>query len=304
MKQVAVVIPSWNTAALLARCLKALERSTLECETLVVDNASDDGSAQMVARDFPQVALLRNPINEGFAKACNQGLRASRAPLVLLLNSDTEVAEDAIALLARFLDSRPEYAAAAPRLIDQGGGTQRACMNLPNWSTPLWFGTPLERWFPRSAELARYFARDFDYERDGDAAQPPAAALLLRRSVLEALGGLDESMRLFFNDVDLSRRLLAAGWRTRYLCGARVGHVGGASTQAAPDLLERWHLDRLAYYRKHHGRIGGAWVKCCTSLAWLDFALRASLERVLPREQRIPQPLGPTTRAFVRFLGA
>lgn len=302
MKQVAVVIPSWNTAALLAKCLGALQRSTLECETLVVDNASSDGSAELVARDFPRVALLRNLRNEGFAKACNQGLRASSAPLVLLLNSDTEVAPDALERLARFLETHGEYAAAAPRLVEADGSTQRACMNLPNWSTPLWFGTPLERWFPRSAELQRYFARDFDYERDGDAAQPPAAALLLRRSALEALGGLDESMPLYFNDVDLARRLLAAGWRTRYLCEARVGHVGGASTRAAPDRLERWHLDRLVYFRKHHGRLAGAWVKACTSFAWLDFALGSALDRALPRRRRTPQPLGPTTRAFLRFL--
>ena len=110
---------------------------------------------------------------------------------------------------------------------------------MTGWRTPLFFATPLERWFPQSAELRRYFARDFDYGRAGDVLQPPAAALLLRRSAFESLGGLDEELPLYFGDVDLSRRLLAAGGRTRFLPEARVTHVGGASTRHFPARLER-----------------------------------------------------------------
>ena len=177
-------------------------------------------------------------------------------------------------------------------------------MNLPRVVTALWFATPLERWFPKSRELERYFARDFDYEHDGDAQQPPAAALLLRRSTLEALGAFDESMWLFFNDVDLSKRLLQAGWRTRYLCDARVVHVGGASTRQFGAQLERWHLDRLAYFRKHHGRLGGVWVKLCTTLAWSDFVGTSLWRRSFGKAGLPAERIGPTTRAFARFFRA
>jgi GT2 family glycosyltransferase len=302
VNQVAVVIPSWNTSALTAKCLQSLSRSSLALEVLVVENASDDDSAMMIARDFPLVRLLRNERNLGFARACNQGIRNSKAPYVLLLNSDTEVAADAVEHLWQFLEANPTYAAAAPRLLQADGSIQRACMNFPTWRSALWFATPLERWLPESAELRRYFARDFDYEHDGDVAQPPAAALLLRRSVLEQLGALDETLELFFNDVDLSVRMGCAGWRTRFLVAAQVQHVGGASTRLDPQLLEHWHLDRLRYFRKHHGRLAGLWVKACTSWAWLDFAAGCASWSVTQRGRRPAGPFGPTTRAFGRFL--
>ncbi len=304
MTRVSVVIPSWNTREWLSRCLTALARCGGELEIVVVDNASSDGSAELVRSEFSAASLIANAKNEGFARACNQGLAHSSAPFVLFLNSDTEVAPDAIERLTQFLEQHAAYAAAAARLVNPDGSTQRACMNLPGLGTPLWFATPLERCFPNSRELERYFARNFDYEHDGDAQQPPAAALLLRRSTLEAIGAFDESMWLFFNDVDLSKRLALAGWRTRYLCDARVVHAGGASTRQFGAQLERWHLDRLAYFRKHHGWFAGVWVKACTSLAWSDFVWTNLWRRLRGKAELPAEALGPTTRAFVRFLGA
>ncbi|HTF90443.1 MAG TPA: glycosyltransferase family 2 protein [Planctomycetota bacterium] len=304
MNEVAVVIPAWNTRELLSSCLFALEKSSVPLEIVVVDNHSSDGSAEMVEREHPRARLLRNPENRGFAAASNQGIAATTAPFVLLLNSDTEVAPDAVARLLRFLEQNPSYAAAAPRLLNPDGSTQRACMNFPSLGTALWFGTPLERWFPHSAELERYFARSFDHEHDSDVDQPPAAALLLRRAALERVGLLDESMFLYFNDVDLSKRLAAAGWCSRFLRDARVVHVGGASTRQFGLRLERWHLDRLRYYRKHHGWFAGPWVKAATSLAWIDFAVRSLWRRFVPGSAAPSDPIGPVTRAFLRFLAA
>jgi GT2 family glycosyltransferase len=302
--RVAVVIPAWNTRELLAKCLAALEHSDAELEIVVVDNGSTDGSAEHVEREHARVKLLRNARNEGFAAASNQGIRATTASFVLLLNSDTEVQADAIEQLAKFLEQNASYGACAPRLAYPDGTTQRACMNFPRWSTPLWFGTPFERWFPASSELERYFARGFSHDHDSDVEQPPAAALLLRRSALTMVGLLDESMPLYFNDVDLSKRLAAAGWRTRFLHSAVVLHVGGASTRQFPARLERWHLDRLRYHRKHHGWFAGPWVKACTASAWIDFVIRGALRRANPARREPLEPLAPTTRAFLRFLAS
>lgn len=295
-----MVIPSWNTRGLLRDCLNALVRSeAAPLDVIVVDNASSDGSAEMVARDFKEVQILRNTLNEGFARACNQGIAAARGAYVLLLNSDTRVAHDALAILTAFLEEHEEYAAAAPRLVHPDGTTQRACMRFPTLATPLFFATPLERWFPHSRELERYFLRDFDHETDADVEQPPAACLLVRRRALETVGTFDEKLWLYFNDVDLSLRLSRAGWKTRYLAKARVLHHVGASTKQFERTLREWHRNRLDYYRKHFGRPAGWWVKACVSLALTDFAVRqwASALRGKPAER-----VGPVARAWGRFL--
>ena len=307
MSRIGVVIPSWNTRELLRACLLALRASTgVELQVVVVEDGSSDGSADMLQREFPKVRLVRLEENRGFTHACNRGLRELDTPLVLLLNADTEVESAAIATLARFLEAAPrDYAGAAPRLTHPDGSTQRACMAFPTLRTALHFGTPLGRARPHSRELERYHCRDFDHEHDADVEQPPAACLLLRRAALEALtppgapGPLDESMALYFSDVDLARRLARAGQRIRFVSAARVLHRTGSSTAQRPDRLLAWHCDRLAYYRKHHGRLAGLWLKLVVTWTAADHmgTQTAFKLRRLPHE-----PLEPLLRDLWRFL--
>lgn len=297
---VAVVVPSWNTRELLAECLVSLERSVPPPrEVVVVDNASSDGSAALVRARFPRVALVENAENVGYTRACNQGLAATRAAYVLLLNADARLAEDTLARLVAFLDGHPDYAAVAPRLENPDGTLQRSLMRLPGWFTPLCFATPCERWFPESRELRRYFARDVDYAVDQDVEQPAAACLLVRRSALDALGGLDERLWLFFSDVDLAARLLRTGSKLRYLASARATHHLGRSTRQFADFLSRWHADRLLYYRAHFGHVAAAWVKLCVLFAYADFALRQSFASLAKKPH---EPVRPVTRALLAFL--
>jgi GT2 family glycosyltransferase len=291
-----IVIPSWNTSDLLAECLSSSKDArTRGAQVIVVDDGSSDDSAARVEREFPDVVLLRHATSLGFATSANRGaLRADREWL-LLLNADTQLVWEAVDTLLAFLPGHPEYAAVAPRLLDPEGRTQRSCMRFPGWATPLFFGTPLERWFPRSAELRRYFYADFDHEHDRDVEQPPAAALLLAREEYLEMGGFDEGLPLFFNDVDLCLRLAQAGRRIRYLSTPQVIHHGGASTRQLADFASRWHRDRLTYYRKHHGRLAGLWVKACTALAWFDHVLPRLGKRLAGRSD---DPLAPLCRDF------
>ena len=299
--KLSVVIPSWNTRDLLRECLRSLERAELPeaTEVIVVDNASADGSADMVAEEFPDVVLARNAENTGFAKGCNQGIRMSRGEYVLLLNADTEVAEDAVRRMIEFLASSPEYGGVAPRLVHPDGSTQRSCQAFPNLWTPLYFATPLERWMPESGELRRYFLRDWDHEDERDIDQPPAACLLLSRRALDEVGLFDEELWLFYNDVDLSLRMRSAGYKTRFLPQATVLHHVGASTSQFGGFVVEWQRNRLAYYRKHHGALAGLWVKGCVSFAFADFAVTQLWRRLRGRER---EPLGPTMGHFGRFL--
>ncbi len=271
--RLSIVIPSWNTVDLLRECLRTIaEAEQPATEVIVIDNGSADHSAEMVEQEFPNVLLTRNPQNEGFAKGSNAGIRQASGEYVLLHNADTEVHSDALALMVAFLDANPEYGAAAPKLVNRDGSTQGGCMAFPGLKTPLFFGTPLERWMPNSRELKRYFLRDWNHEDDRDIEQPPAACLMVRRAVLDEIGFFDEALWLFFNDVDLSLRLAKAGYKTRFVAGAKVLHHVGASTKQFRGMHVEWQKNRLHYYRKHHGKIAGWWVKLCVTWTFLDYA--------------------------------
>jgi GT2 family glycosyltransferase len=298
--QVSVVIPSWNTRNLLRETLESLKTTLpMSSEIIVVDNGSTDGSVRMVQEQFPHVRLIRNATNLGFAVATNQGVEAARGAYVLFLNSDTQVVGNAIRSMVAFLERNLRYGAAAPRLLNPDGTTQAAHMRFPSLATPLWFGTPMERWWPESTELRRYFARDFDYDTDSDVEQPPAACLLMRRKALKHTKPLDEKLWLFYNDVDLCKRLWESGWRIRYIESAHVYHHGGASTRQYKDFVAEYHRNRLAYFRKHHGQAAGAWVKACVAWTVIDHCVR----ELWHRAQGLPeQPLLPVWQTFQVFL--
>lgn len=296
-----VVIPSWNTKDYLAACLRTLAAAEKpSTEVIVVENGSADGSYEYLLAEHPEVRVLRNEENEGFARGSNQGMRVASGRYVLLLNTDTEVTVDAIARLIDFLEANPGYGAVAPRLVHRDGSTQRTVQEFPTLWTALWFSTPLERWFPQSRELRRYFLRDWDQESSRDIDQPPAAVLLLRRAVLEEVGLFDEELWLFYNDVDLAKRIRAAGWKTHYLAEARVLHHVGGSTSKFADFVATWQRDRLRYYRKHHGRLGAWWLKACVTFTFADWGVSQLWRRV----RRAPaEPFGPMWAGYRRFLG-
>ena len=300
--EISVVIPSWNTRELLRTCLRTLAAADKpSTEVIVVENGSEDGSGDMVAEEFPDVILERNAQNEGFAKGCNQGMRLARGRYVFLLNTDTEVRPDALRRLHDFLETHPDHGAVAPRLIHPDGRTQPTVMSFPRLRTALFFATPLERWFPESRELRRYFLRDWDQESSRDVDQPPAAAFLVRKSVLDEVGLFDEQLWLFFNDVDLSKRMWDAGHRTHYLAEALIVHHVGKSTSKFADYLPQYQRNRLHYYRKHHARLGSAWVKACTATTLADHVVRQGWARLRGKPA---EPVRPFVKLWWELLFA
>jgi GT2 family glycosyltransferase len=293
-----VIVPSWNTCELLLACLDSLEPvARAGAQVIVIDDASGDGSAEAAERAAPWAEVVRLANRRGFTAVVNRGWEGVTRPFVLLLNADARLEAGCASALLAFLREHPDYAAAAPLHRNTDGTLQRGCMAFPRLATALWFATPLERLFPNSRELRRYFLRDWDHEGERDVDQPPASALLLRRSVIGDGQPLDGAMELFFSDVDLCRRLRGDGWRLRYLDRAQVTHARGASTGQLTDFVPRWHADRLAYYRKHHGPLSGPWVKGCATFA----ALGEAFHRVATRT-RSPQPLRPLFRELGAFL--
>jgi len=297
-----IVIPSWNTKELLAPCLDSIARATRPAtEIVMVDNGSADGSADWVAEHHPEVVLVRNAENRGFAGGCNQGMALARGRFVLLLNTDTELAPNVLAEMIGFLEEHPDYGCCAPRLIHPDGRTQRTVQAFPTLKTALFFSTPLERWFPESRELRRYFLRDWDQESTRDVDQPPAACLMVRAEVLERVGHFDEELWLFYNDVDLSLRIKQAGWKTRYLAELEVVHHVGASTSKFAAFLPMWQKNRLAFYRKHHGRLGSVWIKGYVTFSYVDWLVTQLWRRLRGKPA---DPLGDWSRQWWAFLGS
>lgn len=302
MTVLSVVVPSCNTKSHLRACLESLKATLpLSSEVIVVDDASRDGSARMVADEFGHVRLLRNTQRIGIAAAMNQGLRTARGAYVLFLHADTRIQGNAVKQMVAFLESNLRYGAVAPRLVRPDGETRKEHMRLPNLWTPLFCGTPLQKALPANAELRRYFAADFDYEADGDVECPSSACLLMRRKALKRESAFDESMGVAFHDADLCSRLAEAGWRVGYLEGARVVHAGGLAARQRDDYAVEYHRNRLAFYRKHHGELAAWWVKACVGTTVLEHYVVEFYRRA---EGWPEEPLSPVWEQFTGFLRA
>jgi len=263
-----VVVLSWNTRELTLACLRALfaQAPRHAREVIVVDNGSGDGSADAIAQQFPQVMLLRNADNRLYAAGNNQGAAAATGEFLCTLNSDTEVRPGALDLLVDFLRQHEGHGAVAPKLVDPDGSVQHACQRFPTLATALCFDSWWGTFWPGSAIQARYLMRDFDHLSSRDVEQPPGAVFVIRLAEWRRYGGLDEQLSLFYNDVDLCRRLWRDGRRIHYLAAAEVLHHRGASTRNFGKMLVLWHQNRLAYYSKHYGCVGRAWIKLCVRL--------------------------------------
>lgn len=238
-RSIAVVIVSFNTRALLQACLESLHSAGSELTIFVVDNASHDGSADLVATKYPYVRLIRLPDNLGFGAANNLALEqifaAELAPdsYVLLLNPDTVVHPGAVEQLAAFLDCHPRVALVGPRLLNPDSSLQRAAFRFPNLLT-----TALDLFPPGEVLPGRLYDSVWHgrYPEEHAADEPfpidyPLGACMLARSTaLARIGGFDRRFFIYSEEIDLCYRLRRAGWAIWQVPGARVTHVGGAST--------------------------------------------------------------------------
>ena len=254
---ISVLIVNWNTRDYLRACLFSLRAAcaALEHEIIVVDNASHDGSAAMVREEFPEVQLVANAANKGYAAGNNEAYRHAGGRFLWLLNPDTEVQGDAPRRLLDFISADEKRGAVASALIDaHDGRPQRSCRTFPT-PAALWTeGSGLARCYPRSRRFGFYRMGWWRYHDAREVDQPMASSLLLRRAAVESAGGLfDEQFPIFFNDVDLCWRLKANGWQIWYLPEARVLHHGGASTrQARPEMITASHRALRRFYEKHY----------------------------------------------------
>ncbi len=301
--RLSIVVLSWNTRELLRDCLASIERQhpAFATEVLVVDNDSHDGSAELVEKEFPQLTLIRNDRNEGYSRGNNIGIEASSGEFVLLLNSDTVILDDALERAVDFAATHPEYGAIGCQLINPDGSIQRACHRFPTLLTALFFDTILERVWKKNPVLHRYFMRDWDHADSRVVDQPPGAALLVPKKVLDQVGLLDEGLPIFFNDVDFCLRLRDAGYRVFFLAEARIIHHVGQSTRQLQDFPVIYTTNRIAFYRKHHGWFGGLFLKSIAVVRVLEIWWE-TLRRHRRLDDACRGEMAHVTRSLVKIL--
>lgn len=253
--RLSIVIVNFNGGEHLATCLRSLEEHPprTSAETVIVDNASTDGSAAVVA-SFPWARLIQLPGNVGFSAGNNAGIRATHGDLVLLLNNDTIVPEGAIDRLVARLEADPSAAIAGPRLVDGSGVAE---LSFGPMISPLGelrqkvvtglhargFG-PIRSWVERATRREQYV----DWVS--------GACLLVRRGAAEAAGLLDERFFLYTEDVDFCASVRAMGWKVLFTPAAEIVHLRGRSrATAARQANVAYRRSHLAFYEKHHPRL-------------------------------------------------
>lgn len=252
--RLSILIVNWNTAGMLARCLESLRLHppTHSYEVIVVDNGSIDESTSMVRERFPEVKLIANDKNFGYAVANNQAIEASKGEFLLLLNSDIVITANSIDTMIYELIKTTEAGAVACKLCYPDGRPQPSCRSFPD----LWALTceisGLSRLFPHSTRFARYRMSYWNHNSTRFVDQPMMSCLLVRRKVWSEVGGLDSTFPIYFNDVDWSLRVHKAGWRILFTSNAEVIHEHGGSTR---NLQWRrvwvWHQGLYNYHLKH-----------------------------------------------------
>lgn len=256
---VSIIIVNWNTQKLLYDCLESIYAHTgnLTFEVIVVDNASSDNSVEMVKNNFPDVILIENESNRGFAVANNRGITIANGRYVLLLNSDAVIFDNALNKAISFADAHSEAGVVGCRVLNSDGTLESSCFMFPSILNMILSITCLHRIFPRS----RFFGRErmswYDWSNACKVDAVAGCFMLVRREAIEQVGLMDERFFMYGEDTDWCRRFHTAGWDVMFYPGAKVIHVSGASSSKDPVkfYLEMLKAD-MQYWRKHHGRIG------------------------------------------------
>jgi GT2 family glycosyltransferase len=290
-----VIVVNWNAREYLRRCLTSiLEETRARVSIIVVDNASSDGSAEMVRAAFPSVQLIANSENRGFAAANNQGLRLVKGDWALLLNPDTVILDSAIDRIVALAATRPDAGILGCRVLEAEGVVQRTCFGYPGpWNLFLVeFG--LCRLCPRSRLLSRPVIGWWDRDTERDVDVVSGMFMLVRKTAMDQVGLMDEDYFIYAEEADWCFRFRKRGWRCLFWPGAAILHCEGGGKSTA-QVRARMHVQLqkslLLFNRKNLGRWAWAMAKLvfvCSSLGRLLVwaTVGAGLKPARARERR------------------
>lgn len=252
--ELSVTICSWNTREDLRSCLASLEaiRGEAAFEVIVVDNASSDGSGDMVAQEFTWVRLYAMKANLGFTKGHNFAMSERWAPHAFLLNSDTVVHPGALRALLEFHSTRPEVGIIGPKLVNPDGSLQYSCRRFPSPWAALFRNTFLGKLFPKNRFTREYLMQDFAHDEPRYVDWVSGAAMFASKDLIDQVGMFDERYFMFSEDVDWCWRAWQGDFKVVYFPGSVITHAIGRSTEkVANKMIVEFHKSMFRFYRKN-----------------------------------------------------
>jgi len=254
--KLSIIIVSWNVREDLVRCLRSIEenRPMSEFEVIVVDNASSDGTVDAVRCDFPEVTIIANKENRGYAAANKQAVEKSRGEYTLFLNPDSIMLPETLDKLIEFMDDNEDVGICGPKLLNEDGTIQATVRRFPDFRSAWYRYTIFKALCIFRRHHHRYMMYDFSYDRQMDVDQVIGAALMTRRSIIDELGGMDELFFMYYEEVDFCYRVKNAGWRIVFVPDIVITHFGGRSSEQIPIEVRAMSLTSvLGYFRKNRG---------------------------------------------------
>lgn len=248
-----VLIVNWNNKELLNKCLASIFKFTrdLKFEVIVFDNGSEDGAAELVRNNFPQVILIPSAKNEGFVKGNIEAFKRSSGKYLLLLNNDTELRENSFLKMIALFKTDHRIGVVGPKLLYADGTLQPSCRSFPDLWSQILILLKLHNFFPNLAPLRNYYLTDFDYQKSAEVDQVMGACFLTSREVVKRVGFLDPHFWSWFEEVDFCARVKDNGYKVIYDAGAAVIHQKGQSFKNLARRQIVFNRSLLHYFRKH-----------------------------------------------------
>ena len=255
--KLSIIIVSWNVKKVLTNCIGSIEENSASepFEVIVVDNASSDRTVEFVRNKFPDVVIIANSQNLGFAAANNQGIEKSQGEYILLLNPDTIVHSGSLDVLIEFMDENEDVGICGPQLLNQDGTIQSSARCFPTFRGALYRHTALRFLHIFREEYKKWLMKGFDHKSQMDVDQIMGAALMIKRTIIDHIGAMDERFFMYYEEVDLCYKVKQAGWRVVFMPEVAIIHLGGQSSGQIPVKKQMMAITSLLkFFRKHRGK--------------------------------------------------
>ncbi|MEC0093587.1 glycosyltransferase family 2 protein [Paenibacillus macquariensis] len=251
-----ILIVNYNTCKLTLDCLQSVfaSNTSYTFEVIVIDNHSIDSSVESISVEYPQVTLIANNDNTGFAKANNQGMEIAKGRHILLLNSDTVISDNTLETMILFMDQNPSAGASGCKIILPDGTLDKACKRgFPTPSASFYYAFGISRLFPERPKFNQYQLGHLDPDEEYPVDCLVGAFMMVRRETMLQVGGLDETFFMYGEDIDWCYRIKQAGWEIHYYPRTSIVHYKGGSARRRPTrIIYEFHRAMFVFHHKHY----------------------------------------------------